>query len=282
MNRTYDHKMRKSTKDIILFPDAPLPEPPCELIAVGQVQATSGQAFRNTAHPCYTFEYVVSGKGIVKIGKDEAEVSLGDLYFLPQGISNDYHANIEQPWKKIFFNIRGTLVRSLLESYGLNQKYIVREIGDQVQPFFETMISLCKNKNEDVHHLAAIQLHQLLCSAWTHQKKSKSEYSSEMISAQRFIESYLEKTFSLQDLCHFLNRSRTHTIRTFKSATGHTPYDYLLKRRLERAKLYLLNTKMTIREVSQRLDFADEYYFSNFFKKKVGKSPKNFRNLNGS
>jgi AraC family transcriptional regulator, arabinose operon regulatory protein len=273
--------MRKSTKDQILFPVAPLPESPCELVAVGRVQADPGQAFKNKSHPCFTFEYVLSGKGVVKIGDDEEEVSSGDLYFLPQGIPNDYHASLEDPWRKFFFNIRGNLIPSLLKSYQLNFKHVIRGIGDQVKPCFETMMFVCENSNEDAHHLAAIQLHQLLCTAWSHQNKLTCEYSSEMISAQRFIESYLENTFTLQDLCDFLSRSRTHTIRTFKSATGLTPYDYLLKRRIERSKLYLMNTNMSIREISQRLDFADEYYFSNFFKKKVGKSPKNFRKMNG-
>ena len=39
----------------------------------------------------------------------------------------------------------------------------------------------------------------------------------------------------------------------------------------------LLNTNLSVKQIANHLSFADEYYFSNVFKQKVGLSPTAYR-----
>ena len=83
--------------------------------------------------------------------------------------------------------------------------------------------------------------------------------------------------FKIEDLCEYVSKSESHTIRIFKEAYGITPYAYILGKKISLAKDLLINTNLSIKQISSNLNFTDEYYFSNIFKNKVGLSPNNYR-----
>lgn len=82
---------------------------------------------------------------------------------------------------------------------------------------------------------------------------------------------------TIDELAKLIYRSPSHTIRIFSQAFGVTPYQYLMRQKTELAKLILLNTNKSIKEISVELNFGDEHYFSNYFKEKAGVSPNHFR-----
>jgi AraC-like DNA-binding protein len=63
----------------------------------------------------------------------------------------------------------------------------------------------------------------------------------------------------------------------FKRSTGLAPKEYFLLMKINRAKELLLRPVLTVKEISQRLGFEDQYYFSRLFKHHVGSSPKHYR-----
>jgi AraC-like DNA-binding protein len=67
--------------------------------------------------------------------------------------------------------------------------------------------------------------------------------------------------------------SRAHFVRGFKQAFGETPHQYLLRRRIERAKELLRNTGLSVTEVSLGVGFRSLGSFSTAFRQLVGESP---------
>ncbi len=61
----------------------------------------------------------------------------------------------------------------------------------------------------------------------------------------------------------------------FKAKKGVTPLQYLLSLRLENAHGLLKTGGFTVREIAQASGFSDPLYFSRFYKKRYGVSPKN-------
>ena len=59
----------------------------------------------------------------------------------------------------------------------------------------------------------------------------------------------------------------------FKSYTSMTPYQFYISIKIQRAKEMLESGDLSIKEVAFRLGFADQYYFSRLFRRKVGLPP---------
>jgi len=68
-------------------------------------------------------------------------------------------------------------------------------------------------------------------------------------------------------------------VRHFHAATGCTPQGYLIRMRLDEARLLLLNSELTVAEAAQLAGFADSNYFSRLFRRKNGISPREYRKL---
>ena len=100
--------------------------------------------------------------------------------------------------------------------------------------------------------------------------------------AARIIERGLEKGVSLPEVAAELGFSYTQFFRKFKSALGVSPFEYLASLRIKKAKKMLTDTDMPINKIAHATGFECEYYFSNFFKKRLGISPSEFRRRVGS
>ena len=69
-----------------------------------------------------------------------------------------------------------------------------------------------------------------------------------------------------------------HFARQFKAATGLPPHQYVILRRVERAKeLLQAGADLSLAEVALRAGFSDQSQFSNHFKRLVGVTPSQFR-----
>ena len=73
------------------------------------------------------------------------------------------------------------------------------------------------------------------------------------------------------------NISYVQFLRRFKAQTGMTPFEYTARLKMKRAEELLVNTNLAIKDISGVCGFENEYYFSNFFKKRKGVSPSKFR-----
>jgi AraC family transcriptional regulator len=92
----------------------------------------------------------------------------------------------------------------------------------------------------------------------------------------------LEATLRLETMAAIAHLSPYHFARQFKTTTGLSPYQYVIGRRIERAK-YLLqkSTELSLAEIALRAGFSDQSHFSFHFKRIVGTTPRRFRILAG-
>ena len=64
----------------------------------------------------------------------------------------------------------------------------------------------------------------------------------------------------------------------FKKEIGVSPREYILQQRLSAALFLLENTDRTVADISRRVGFEDNLYFSKFFRSRIGISPSDYRN----
>ncbi len=91
------------------------------------------------------------------------------------------------------------------------------------------------------------------------------------------IETNLSRPLQVGHLAELAEMSRFHFTRRFSAATGQSPGDYVLARRIERIERLLLATEMTVTEIANLTGFADGNYLAKAFRRTRGVSPLEFR-----
>jgi AraC family transcriptional regulator len=91
-----------------------------------------------------------------------------------------------------------------------------------------------------------------------------------------FIEEHLGDSVSLVHLSELVGYSADHFARLFKRAFGSTPYQYVLERRVERAKS-LLRGESPIAEIALLCGFASQSHLHTAFKARTGVTPNLYR-----
>lgn len=91
--------------------------------------------------------------------------------------------------------------------------------------------------------------------------------------AKELIEESLDGNVSLDVLAEECGLSRAHFSRSFRQSTGMPPHQWLLSRRVERAKDMLRENGDAISDIAARCGFADQSHLSRVFRKFAGVSP---------
>jgi len=92
-----------------------------------------------------------------------------------------------------------------------------------------------------------------------------------------FLESSLESDINLESLAHLAQMSVATFIKAFRAAFHTTPYQFLLDRRIDRAKTLLSSTRLSITEISAAVGFSTPNHFATTFRQRVGLTPRDFR-----
>jgi signal transduction histidine kinase/DNA-binding response OmpR family regulator len=85
------------------------------------------------------------------------------------------------------------------------------------------------------------------------------------------------ENFAVDDICKKIGISRVQLYRKVKALIGYNVNDYILNVRLQKAKFLLAKENLTISEVSFRVGFASQGYFSTVFKSRFGVTPSEFK-----
>jgi AraC family transcriptional regulator len=95
--------------------------------------------------------------------------------------------------------------------------------------------------------------------------------------ALEFIESHLDRPFTLAQLADALGMSVYYFCRQFKQAMGVAPHQYVTRRRIELAKDLLWHSQLSITDIALQVGFETPSAFSRLFRQLTGTTPKDFR-----
>jgi AraC family transcriptional regulator len=92
-----------------------------------------------------------------------------------------------------------------------------------------------------------------------------------------YIHTNLDRDLSLAELASDVNISPTYFASLFKQATGISPYQYVIRQRVERAKVMLTKTNLTIADIALQVGFSSQSHLTQQFKRVTGLTPKQVR-----
>ena len=181
---------------------------------------------------------------------------------------------MRDPWRKLWITVYGYYVNDLLAAYGLEKSACYRadckDLFEEMRTLAESDISyetLC----EEISVLLLKIVHRIALTT-----KTLKHVNATVQRIKKVIDDSIEKKIDLDKVANEVYLSKSQVIRLFKKNYDITPYEYILQKKIETAKILLKNSDLTIKQIADRLSFSDEHYFSNFFLKKVGVRPKEY------
>lgn len=112
----------------------------------------------------------------------------------------------------------------------------------------------------------------------------KPEYKGGMPTARLnrvldFMRQNFAKETRLWELAELAGMSPHYFCDLFKKSTGVSPHQYLLRYRIERAKIFLRSSQFGISQVAKATGFVDQSHFAKVFRRILGVSPTQFRQM---
>jgi len=104
-----------------------------------------------------------------------------------------------------------------------------------------------------------------------------SQEKDMIIAARDLLANHIDTPPTLQQLSQTIGLSEYKLKRGFKSLFGMTAYGYVNTLRLEKAKILLLETDRSAKEIAYNLGFSSPQHFSKAFKRLHGVPPKSIR-----
>lgn len=216
-------------------------------------------------------EYIVDGKGILKIEDANYNIEKGMTIFIP---SNHIHSIIpdeKSPLKIIWVaytcNYFELMVR---EFYIKGGCYFI----DSQLDFLSLQQLLEYKVLSDIVFITAKTLHEILIKLAITRFTSNVNTLDEL---KNKIDSLIYSKGNLNEVIDTIGVSKSALIKYFNKTYGISPYQYLLDKKLKIAKDYLTLTTIPIKTIAHMLAFSEEHYFCYIFKKKNGLTPLEFR-----
>jgi two-component system response regulator YesN len=110
------------------------------------------------------------------------------------------------------------------------------------------------------------------------ERATEAEEGQQLVTRVRqFVNEHLERDVSLAMVAKRFKFNASYFSRLFKSLAGETLSSYIARIRTERAEKLLVENRRKVSEISADLGFGTASYFTSFFKKQVGMTPKQYR-----
>ncbi len=149
--------------------------------------------------------------------------------------------------------------------------YIVKPFN--VHYLEETIRNLIRNREILKDHYSSELPNETLRASVS--KKIDRKFINEFSS---IVESNIaNENFGVDDICKEIGISRVQLYRKVKAVLGLNVNDYILGVRMQKAKYLLLNEDLSISEISFKVGFSSQAYFSTVFKSKFGFTPSEFK-----
>ena len=96
----------------------------------------------------------------------------------------------------------------------------------------------------------------------------------------KHIEDNITNRIDIKELAQMTRWSSQHFIRVFTQFMGDTPYQFILKKKMEKARVLITESDIAMKDIAFELGFQSYGNFCKLFKREMGKNPDEYRKFN--
>jgi AraC family transcriptional regulator of arabinose operon len=227
--------------------------------------------------------YCIDGKGEIRLNETTHQISADHFFIIPAGMQHAYRSDENNPWSIYWIHFSGNK-SGMYSRFACQVLPIERgktsRINDRIDLFSEIFRNLDRGFSIETLEYINLCLPHLLAS-FTHLSQfrliKESGEKDPVAQSINFMLESLTKKLKLDEIATETSLSASHFSRLFVNRTGHSPIDYFIQLKIQRACRLLDNSKWMIADVAREMGFDDQFYFSRVFRKVMGMSPAEYR-----
>lgn len=248
------------------------------LVSCGHIFAKHGrEIYRPKGREDWLLFYVAKEADTFYLPRETEAPAGSFVLFAPHEVQHHIYKG-EKTAEFYYVHFRG---ERLPQGFSLETSKVYRtEPSGQVAVLFEEMIEETLKKLPRYESLCLYKLMQLLTLL------ERSSFRTDHPMGAHFEQiAYVVQQMnrdpgserSLGDYAALCNMSKYHFLRVFTQIVGCPPLEYRNQLRLSLAKELLRESNLSVGEIAEESGFSSAAYFSDFFKRKVGFSPRQYR-----
>jgi AraC family transcriptional activator of pobA len=244
-------------------------------------------------HSFYHLVFFTKGGGSQTIDFEQVPVKTNQIYFMIpgqvhnwsfEGDVDGYIVNFSVPFFQSFMH-KANYMDELPFFTGVVADSVI-DIPADLQPHLINLFEELINESEEKHPLQEDMIRSILLQVFIHVARLKmaavhANVPSYNYTLLRNFQKLIEKNYRLIKLpkqyAELLYITPNHLNALCNDVLGISAGEVIRNRIALEAKRLLINQELTIAEIAGDLNFADNSYFTKFFKKQAGATPEEFR-----
>ena len=217
--------------------------------------------------------FVMDGEGYLLSDKEKMLLEPGYVYLSPCGDKCGFYT--DSTVTKLFFHVNLPIEEDgtdAFENYGrlARLSYPKEKMKALTEAYLgDDVVGHAWVKSEIFSTVAAFLMDNPTCIK--EQKKS-----SQVLDAIKYIRTHLTASLTVSDVSRAVLSSESKLAMLFKREVGNSVAWYIEDLVMSEAQNMLASGTLSVGEISERLGFCDQFYFSRRFKKRFGISPREY------
>ena len=253
------------------------------VVCGGLERCAPDYAIHRETFPFYSIEYVVRGHGEVKLKGRTCSLQPGRLFSYGPGISHHITGDATNPLVKYFVDFTGARAAELLRSCGLSPGRFSEVFpANTLQPLFDELIQAGLQVRRESVELCAKFLECLtlrIAGACAPLEGAETLTFATYQRCRQHIEQHNLRLRTLRQIASECHVNNAYLCRLFRRYDNQTPYQYLLRLKMNHAAGRLKQPDALVKQVAEETGFDDPFHFSRVFTAVFGISPTTFRVL---
>ncbi|HEY0222122.1 MAG TPA: AraC family transcriptional regulator [Lactovum miscens] len=233
---------------------------------------------RKTGSSEYILIFCMKGKGFVQINEHIHSLSSNMIICIPKETPHLYFADEKDPWSILWMHFSSSdasffpFIHNVVSINSMERKVLIEK-------HFMEIFSLCEKEYQLSTAICVSKLQQLLLTEIFFLKDTQNMDQQNILldKAIRYLNKHLNEHLSIALIAEHLDISGSYLSFIFKKYYKKGPIDFLIDLRIEQACKYLRISNLKTYAIAKLVGYEDPYYFSRLFKKKIGQSPKVYK-----
>ena len=258
------------------------------------IDYTSAKSGRWHVHPEIELIFKLEGESSYDLsGRPGITLTAGQVLVIPPNFSHRLGDEIDSPGQRLCLMIRshpsnlssgaflGQRAFSELRAALLDKALVPFPCPKRILAHIRQLMDLVLTRKAKLSATDRVRLRlaatDAFCNVTAEPPKTKPAEIRLLDEATAYLDRRLAENVSMRDLVAYMGYGQTRFFQLFREHTGISPNEWLIRRRIERAKKLLTTTSETVISIAHQVGFADHGYFCRIFKRHTGYTPNGFR-----